>query len=423
MRRSSSSPLVLTALLLAPVVAASAAETPLARAGRLLKLEQEASALADAGEVDQALERLEAVLAETPRRIPALALRARLLRESSRYLELIESVDELPTRIRRDFRILRETARAILETAGVDAALFCLDESRPPATWRSEWWLLRAEVHAQAKDAEKTLRALKNAVYSGFIDPQRITSDRAFAFLPRGAELEKILGVARKKHQYQSLSPLDRGAKRPPEAREGYSLKELRGWLRYTRNRGTAKTTIADMSQLDGAVFSTEDLRGKGLIVVAWAHWSPISCDMVKTISRLLPAAREKGVEIRLAAVDLFDQGLSFHAHSQNWLDQQDIAIPCAAVGRKSAAEKLGIQAVPVTFFFGQDGGLYLYAPATLSDEALGTLIDDLVSPLPERAPSEKAPEKTAEEAPEDAPENVPTEEPNPEESETSDDS
>ena len=166
-----------------------------------------------------------------------------------------------------------------------------------------------------------------------------------------------------------------------PPAAKGTATRGLKGWLRrqlhwsnlivlaaliyaaptllphlgalFGVRNGAAATPTWAYPALDGAVLSSDSLRGQVVLVNFWATWcAPCRAEM-PALEAMYQRHREKGFTIVGLAVDQAPT-----SEVAQFVKERGVTYPIAHVGREAEAVFGGVRGYPTSFLIGRDGAV-----------------------------------------------------------------
>jgi cytochrome c biogenesis protein CcmG, thiol:disulfide interchange protein DsbE len=117
-----------------------------------------------------------------------------------------------------------------------------------------------------------------------------------------------------------------------------------------SEHRASGDAPPFTFTTFEGQTITSDDLRGKGVVLNFWASW----CDPCRDEAALLESAwqREQNNGIVFIGLDYLDQEPAAKAY----LAQYAITYPNGPDLQSNAARRYGIKGVPETFFIDPDG-------------------------------------------------------------------
>lgn len=124
----------------------------------------------------------------------------------------------------------------------------------------------------------------------------------------------------------------------------------------------------------DGGTFSLAEQRGKVVVVNFWASWCIPCRDEAPMLERVWRRYKERGVVfVGVGYVDTETEALKF-------IKEFNLTYPNGPDLRQEVSQRFRIRGVPETFFIGKDGHLYGNSIGVISEAALVTKIEELLS-------------------------------------------
>ena len=104
-----------------------------------------------------------------------------------------------------------------------------------------------------------------------------------------------------------------------------------------------------ELRLLDGGTLSSDDLKGRPVVLNFWASWCIPCREEMPAFERMWDRYRDRG--IRIVGVNLQDSA----AGAQEFVDEVEVTYPIALDSTGSLASGLGVRGLPQTFFIDED--------------------------------------------------------------------
>jgi len=104
-----------------------------------------------------------------------------------------------------------------------------------------------------------------------------------------------------------------------------------------------------ELRLLGGGTLSSEDLKGRPVVLNFWASWCIPCREEMPAFERMWDRYRDEGVHI--IGVNLKDS----ERGAQEFVDEVEVSYPIALDLKGALASDLGVQGLPQTFFIGED--------------------------------------------------------------------
>lgn len=140
-----------------------------------------------------------------------------------------------------------------------------------------------------------------------------------------------------------------------------------------SEHRASGEAPPFTFTTFEGETISSEDLRGKGVVLNFWASW----CEPCRDEAALLEAMwrREEANDIVFIGLDYLDQEPAAKAY----LAEFGITYPNGPDLQSAAARRYGIKGVPETFFIDAQGNIQeLVIGPIVSEARMDALLDKI---------------------------------------------
>ena len=119
-----------------------------------------------------------------------------------------------------------------------------------------------------------------------------------------------------------------------------------------TPSQGTSglptETPAFSFTTFDGESVSSEDLKGKPVILNFWAEYCPACSEFAPHLEEVYQKHRDDGLLVFGVGADGSEAGLTKKA--------EDLGITYALAASTETGQKFSVRAIPMTFFIGVDG-------------------------------------------------------------------